>query len=364
MKNILIVTNNLLGGGAEKILLNILNLFDRKRFSIDLLLIEKIGIRLNEVPEDVKLSWVFEGENVQALFPKSDNEIAALYAKHVTKQYDVEIAFLEGPATSFVAQSNNPSSHKIAWVHVDLQAFHWTEYLFDSLQAERDVYLKFNDIVFVSKTNLESFQKMFGLKERLHLLYNVVNSDDILKQVKVFKVHERRFMFCYVASISKRKGQEKLIYALKKMIDEGLDCCLYLIGEGAEREQLILLCENLGIRHQVVFTGYHKNPFPFVKAADVIVHASDSEGYPTILCESLILQKPIVATACSGTVDLLQYGEYGLLTEISVESLYDGMKKMMLSHKLRHHYKIKAKKWFLKYDYHKNMQLIQQLWDS
>ena len=364
MKKVLIVTNNMLGGGAEKVLLHILKNIDRTKFQIDLLLIEKRGIRFNEIPQDIKVDWIFDENNLHKKLPKNPKSLKSLYDKHVKKIYDVEIAFLEGPPTLFLANSPNKNSKKIAWVHVDLAAFPWTAYLYNSVEEERTTYTKFDNIVFVSKTNLDAFSKKFNINSNLLLLYNPINTDEVLYESGLYDVDEKRFMFCYVSSISKRKGQDKLIFALKRLIDEGYDCCLYLIGEGDIREDLILLSENLGVRHRVIFTGYHKNPYPFIKAADVFVHASDSEGYPTVLCESLTLQTPVIATKCSGSIDVLNNGEFGLLTDISIEGLYSGMKELLLSEQKRKYFAHQGIVWSNQYSFKKCLQNIENLIDS
>lgn len=362
MKKVLFVANNMLGGGAEKVLLNILKNVDRSKFQVDLLLIEKRGIRYNEIPDYINVSFLYDEKDI--VLSNDPKYLESLYNKHIHQDYDVEIAFLEGPPTLFLAHSTNKRSKKIAWVHVDLAAFPWTAYLYNSVEQERNIYTRFDKIVFVSETNLTAFEKKYHPHDRLLLLYNPINTEEIKRESTLYTVDEKRFMFCYVASISKRKGQDKLILAIKRLVDEGYDCCLYLIGEGGMREDFILLCENLGIRHRVIFTGYHKNPHPFIKAADVFVHASDSEGYPLVLCESLTLQTPIVATKCSGSIDVLKNGEYGIITDISVDDLYRGMKELMLSKEKREYFAQKGSEWLQNYSFRQSLAEIEKLLDE
>ncbi len=345
MKKILIVTNNMLGGGAERVLLRLLHMFDRTKFIIELILIKYLGIRLDEIPKDIKVRYVYDENNSDCKFPKSDKQVRNLYKKTVQEKYDVEIAFLEGAPTHFVSQSTNPFSKKFAWVHVDLAAYHWTKSYYESWEAERNAYLKFHKIILVSQSNLQSFQKKFSIENNLRVLYNPIDLYTILSQSNAYEIKETRFMFCYVSSISKRKGQDKLLHALKKLTDDGFDCCLYLIGAGDFTSDCRKMAETLAIGERVTFTGYKKNPFPYIKAADVFVHASDSEGFPVVLCESLILNTPIIATKCNGSIDVLENGLYGLMTDISSQGLYEAMKYIMQTPSARKYYSDSGKVW-------------------
>ncbi len=361
MKKILIVTNNMLGGGAERVLLFLLNSLDRTKFAIDLVLIKNKGIRLNEIPKDINVKYVYDVTELDCKFPKRDLQVRNLYRKTVHEKYDIEIAFLEGAPTHFVSQSDNSFSKKYAWVHVDLAAYHWSKIYYESLDSERNTYLKFDKIVFVSRSNLQSFRKKFSIEQNLHVLLNPIDLNSILSQSITYKINESRFMFCYVSSISKRKGQDKLIYALKKLVDDGYDCCLYLVGEGNFANECNKLAEDLSIKDRVIFTGYKKNPFPYIKAADVFVHASDSEGFPVVLCESLILNTPIIATKCNGSIDVLDNGVYGLMTDISSNGLYEAMKCMMKYPDIRKHYSDSGNVWVKKFLLNDNYKAIENL---
>lgn len=361
MKKILFVTNNMLGGGAERVLLTLLNLLDRTKFAIDLILIKNIGIRLDEIPKDISVKYVYDATEAEYNFPKNALTVRNLYKKTVREKYDVEIAFLEGAPASFVSQSDNPHSKKYAWVHVDLDAYHWSKNYYESLEAERKAYLKFDKIIFVSQSNLQSFQKKFLINEKLQVIYNPIDLNSILRQSDAYKIQEPRFMFCYVSSFSKRKGQDRIINALKKLVDDGFDCCLYLIGAGNFSDECRKLSQELAIQDRIVFTGYRKNPFPYIKGSDVFVHASDSEGFPVVLCESLILNTPIVATKCNGSIDVLENGLYGVMTDISSNGLYEAMKYMMQNPKKRKYYSEMGNIWAKKYLHNNHYKVIENL---
>ena len=88
--------------------------------------------------------------------------------------------------------------------------------------------------------------------------------------------------------------------------------------------------------------GYIENPYPLMSIADLLVCSSKYEGFSTFISEGLILGKPIVTTDCTGMKELLGECEFGLITENSESSLYEGIKKMLLNPDLCTHYARKS----------------------
>ena len=71
--------------------------------------------------------------------------------------------------------------------------------------------------------------------------------------------------------------------------------------------------------------GFHRNPYPYVKNADLFVCSSDAEGYSTSVVEALILGIPVVTTDCAGMSEIIGDSESGIITEKSVASLCNGI---------------------------------------
>ena len=92
---------------------------------------------------------------------------------------------------------------------------------------------------------------------------------------------------------------------------------LYLLGKGRDEQLLRQLAEHLGIADSVVFLGFSSNPYPWIAHAKAIAHSAKFEGLPTVMIESLIMGKLIVATDCpTGPREILDQGRAGLLTPV------------------------------------------------
>lgn len=105
----------------------------------------------------------------------------------------------------------------------------------------------------------------------------------------------------YAARLTPRKSQDLLLRAYAR---SGVSLPLVLLGgvsgpEGAAYEkELRALAAELGVAERVLFPGFHRNPYPWVRRAALFAMSSESEGLPTVLIESLILGTPVVSTDC------------------------------------------------------------------
>ena len=76
--------------------------------------------------------------------------------------------------------------------------------------------------------------------------------------------------------------------------------------------------------------------------SDLFVCSSISEGYSTAVTEALILGFPVVTTDFSGMNELLQGEKYGIITENSEATLFEGIKQLLDHPEQLSHYKEKV----------------------
>ncbi|MBU3191229.1 glycosyltransferase [Clostridium bowmanii] len=323
-KKVLFVMPNLAGGGAEKVLVNILNNIDYEKFDISLFVFQKNGVYIKEVNKRVKLNFLtekFHSNNANTIIGKLLKYAPKLiYKLYIKGTYDVEVAFMEGGATNLIANSTNVRSKKIAWVHADLHKFHWTEDLYRT-NEEGKCYDKFDNLVFVSKDAKDAFSELFKNNEvNKHIIFNPIVTEEILKKSEEFKVEYNEFTVVSVGRLSVEKGYDSLIKAHSTLVKQ-YPHKLVILGEGNERSNLEKLIDKLGVSKSVELRGFMNNPYPYVKQADLFVCSSRSEGYPLVVAEALVLGKAVIATDVTGPREILQNGEYGLLCESSKEGL-------------------------------------------
>lgn len=359
---ILIIENNLAGGGAERVLLTLLEHLTPPKYDITLLLIKNRGIYLKDIPSYIKVQYMIDVTEKESSFPQDFETLKHYYENNIAPDYDVEIAFLEGPPTKLLACSPNRHSKKIAWVHIDLEKVHWTYSYFHSVEEEKECYLNMDHIVFVSENAKKGFENLFGIKQaNSSIINNPINTPKIQQLAELNPVIYKQFTCVVVGSLVNRKGQSRLIYSMGRLFLEGFCFHLYLVGEGSEENSLKELTHLLNISEYVHFTGFLRNPYSYMKNANLLISSSIAEGYPLVSCEALALGIPILATDCTGNRDVLRDGRYGLLVDNTEEGIFQGLKSILESSELYTSLQEKAHLGFVECQFETRLKQIESL---
>lgn len=109
------------------------------------------------------------------------------------------------------------------------------------------------------------------------------------------------------------KGPEYLIRAAAEVVKTFPKTVFVFVGDGDLRAELESLAKELGISDNILFLGWRSNVEEFFHTFDIFVLPSLNEGMGKVLVEAMAAQKPIVASAVGGIVDLVQHGKNGFL---------------------------------------------------
>ncbi len=107
----------------------------------------------------------------------------------------------------------------------------------------------------------------------------------------------------------------------------GLPVRFKWVGDGELREKMEAIRDEMGLQGTVEFTGFTKNPFPHIKAADIMMVTSDFEGFCLVICEAMCLGVPVISTRTAGPSEIIGNNEYGILTDITAEALFEALKR-------------------------------------
>ena len=339
MKKILFVIGSLQIGGAETVLVDVLNNI-YKEFEITLLLIEKRGELIKELNSNIKLNWLTKGdEYCKNLLEKKYNQIKRsfiyrflgknkwyikrIYKKILNDKFDKEIAFLVGLPSEIVKNSPNRDSKKIAWVHAEVT------------KEDRITYLKykniigfFDEIVGVSDKSIKVFEKTFPeSKGKVKLIYNYIDDKKIKRKAELEKANfnDKKINFLSVGRLVNEKGFDRILHIAKKF-EKKVD--FYIIGDGILKTEFKTFIRNNNIKN-VFFLGLKRNPYPFIKSADVFLLSSRSEAYPTVLLEALILNKKILATDVPGVKEILHNYDNKIIVSNNDDSIENGINLLL-----------------------------------
>lgn len=372
MKKILITIETLGGGGAEKVLLNLLEKLQNKNYDIEIGLIYAQGIYYEEIKNKYRVKSIY-GEKMCALINKKIpivsfllkvyRKIALNYNintkklyKRLNKKYDIEIAFLEGPTTLLSSKSN--SKKKIGWIHTDLKKH---RRLPKSLEMK--AYEKMDEIICVSKDSKKSFLDLYPkFDEKTKVIYNFIPKKEVIEKSKEVVEQNNKITLVSVGRLGYEKGYDILLKAHKKLIDEGVDYKLQIIGDGKERKAYDRYILKNNLIENTELLGFKENPYPYIKNADIFISSSRYEGFPLVLCEAIILRKPIIATKCTGPIEILDNGKYGKLANIeNINELASKMKELILNQEERRKYEKLSEERFYFFEEEKILQKIEEL---
>jgi len=333
--------STLRGGGAEKVLIDILRRFDFDKYEVELGLIFPVGVYLKDLPKEVK---------VRALYPKGKFKLR-LYNKLIfqwpqrfnldfipklyynllfNEKYDVEIAFMEGLSTKYLTWKEKKGAKRIAWVHIDLVNNHYTKKFFKTSKEESWYYKQFDKIVFVSKDSKNAFNQKFDVKGTPQFIQNnLIPLPEIMEKGDAFNVQKKGFTLVSVGRLEDQKCFDRLVRLGDRLNADNYEFEIWIVGQGPLLDTLKQQVKDLSLERNIKFLGYQTNPYPFIKAADIYINTSLAEGYPLTVCEAICLNKPVVCTHNSGSEEILGQSEYGLLVDHDDESIYQGVKSLM-----------------------------------
>lgn len=354
-KKVLFMIGTLLGGGAEKVLTNIVKYIDKEKFDVTVQTIDDEGIYIEEVKNQVKYKTIFrkyassqeEAESLINYYTYLKTLSPEEFSKEVIDEvYDIEIAFLEDYSTKVIAFSPNKNSRKIAWVHSDLYTCNNAQNLFDSSEQQQECYQKYDEIVCVSQSAKEGFIKQFGRTEHVRVIYNPLDREEVLSKsfeaIDDFLLSEK-LKIITVGRLIPEKGYDRLLAVHQQLINEGFDYELWILGEGYQKELLEEYIINNNLQYSVKFLGFKLNPYKYMKCCDLFICSSRVEGYSSVIAEALILGLPVLSTDCSGVRELMEDSKYGLIVENDTMNLYKGLKNILQSTELYIKYKNLAK---------------------
>jgi len=335
MISVLFLIPTLDRGGAENVLVDLVNHMDQSRFKITIQTLFDKDSQKDRLKEGIEyksfLYKQFHGNSrLMARIPAG-----MLYRIIIGKRYDIVVSYLEGPTTHIISGCPYSDSKKVAWIHSAHDRGRGFSAGFKSKAAAIKAYKEFDKIVCVAKTVKDKIDETAGtVFTNSCVLYNTINAQEILDQAQEelsgFVFPEDEFCIISTGKITEVKGYDRLAIVQKKLKDAGYNTHVYILGTGQEKEKIEEFTQVNGIKDSFTFLGFQNNPYKYVAKADLFVCSSRREGFSTAVTEALVLGVPVVSTNCSGAYELLgENNEYGIVTENTEEALFEGIRSIL-----------------------------------
>ena len=329
-------------GGVEKVMLSIVNNLNPEKFEITVCLNLNQGELRNEFPPHVRKLYLAEGkedfskniilQKIQLYQRKKKLEKLRKNPEIIDKQYlkehfDIEIGMTYNDFES-VLNSSNKNSKKIGWFHSEINVPGLKPLLPEILkqfpQFDVMVYCsqKIKDLMHIHHPELHF--------PREKVIINAISIEEIkVKAAEKIEPFSEKPSFVSVGRLHYRKGYHKLIEAHTKLIREGHDHQILIVGEGEHRQNLEKLIKENKVERTFILLGNKMNPYPYIKNADFFILPSESEAWPLVIAEALILQKPIIATDTGDVSMMIAPEKTGILIPYKVEEMYYSMKRFL-----------------------------------
>ena len=344
-KKILFLYGPLHAGGAERVLLDLLHNIDDSRYILTLCLIIRQGILLPEVPKRIRVISLWDSYSVyykiayrMSIWFGNNYLFKRILKQKITDEYDFEISFLEGIPLKLHALMTSKAK-KITWVHCDLYNFPYEAKQFYK-NEELLAYNKMDSIIAVSNDAKTAFETRFpNCKTAVQVIYNPIDTKKIFKLSQEFKVTKNKiFTIVTLGRLTMPKKIDRSIRLAKRLQSENIPFLLQIIGDGELKNDLIQQAISLDVQNKIEFIGFQKNPFPYLKNADLMLLCSGFEGFGLVVCEAMVLGASVVSTKTAGPSEILDDNKYGILCNHDDESIYVAVKKMIYDEATRNHY--------------------------
>lgn len=328
-------------GGVEKVMLSLLNNLNREKFEMTVCLNINQGELRDEFPEHVRKVSLTPGkedfsknrilQKIQLvrrnLRLRQIQKQPAIADQLLGEQYNIEIGMTYGDFPA-VLNSTNKNSKKVGWFHSEINL--------PKLQPLVPGILK----------NFPEFDQMIycseKIKDMMHQYYpdlQYPSEEVIINAIPIKEIRRKSDehikglpsgpVFASIGRLHSRKGYHKLIEAHTKLIREGFYHSVIVVGDGEEFRNLQKQIFDNKVEDTFILAGNKMNPYPYVKNTDYFILPSESEAWPLVIAEALILQKPVIATRTGDIPAMIDHGKTGYLINYETDEMYASMKKFL-----------------------------------
>lgn len=361
-KNILIVNYNMIVGGSTTSLINFLNLIDKNKYEIDVLLYKNEGELLEYLPDSVSLlpqayiynerknfvkilksfikGYLLKAKILNLITKKKSlsNQVmsecqAKEFSRKLEKKYDIAIGYLEGWADRYVADMVD-STYKYGWLHstfiniapIPKYEIKWMK--------------KMDKVICVSKACRDDMVKLLpDIREKSIVVENMVDRKFILQRSYDIDTKDKIFLelmkyqglkILSVCRLSiETKGIDRIIKCVEYLIDKKYEFKWVIIGDGDEKNKIQKIIKAKNLESYLLLAGSRKNPYPFMSISDFICMPSRWEGKPMTILEAKALGVPCLVTNYLSAFEQINNGKTGWIVENDDDSIIPMIEKLI-----------------------------------
>lgn len=370
-KKILFIIGILDTGGVSKSMLSLLNVIDKEKYEVSLLMMNTSGAFSNQIPTGVRvlsdsrltaLTSGFKGIKDLISFRKGigfhpilglfslirflisyfDKSLSGIFLARIMPKISEEhfdlIVDYNGQQDLYYMVNKLKGTRKITFFHNDYRKWRYYE------KADRKYFGKVNGIYTISQECVDALREVFSeYSEKIYLMENI-SSPFLIHRLadqpigKSLQNKTEKIIIISLGYVCIRKGSELAVQVAKELKDMGVDFEWWFIGKIMDDWDYQGFIKKNGLETNIKFLGVKSNPYPYLKSADIYVHLSKFEGKSIALDEVKILCKPIVVTNFSTVHDQFKDRVNASICEMTVEDARDKITELIHNTNLRQTY--------------------------
>jgi len=365
-KKILFIVGNMESGGVSKSMASMVNTIDTERFEVDLMVVNPTGVFMKLIPQAVNLITternaiflssfpanmptllkkgylkLFVLRFFSALFIKIDKGIAGWILSRgmepIQKQYDLAVDF-NGQQQLCYLVDKIMATKKITFFHNDYKK--WDFYY----TMDKKYFPKVDKIFTVSTECVNSLIDCFPQEANKVALFENISNEKVIKQLaKAHLPDLYENAIITIGHLTERKGTTLALEAATILKNRGVDYKWYFLGYNTKERDYEKIIQQRGLQDHTELLGIKANPYPYLKAALIVVHPSKFEGKSIALDEAKILAKPVVVTNFSTVKDQFENGVNATICEMDAEALANAIEDLLTNKAKRDKYETALK---------------------
>lgn len=273
-------------GGAQKVIIDLINNLDKDKFKITLAC--DGGSKLSKLNNNIKIRNIkFLNKSPIGII----NSMVNLYK--IVKEDNIEVIHSHHRYTTALANLLFIFNKNIKVIHTEHNVF----------PDKNFINLRGENIIAVSNVVRESLIKNKVKEENIKLIYNGIKLEE------TFITSNRKdniIRIGVIARLSKQKGHMYLLMAIKDIINYRENIKIFIIGDGEEKDRLLNFVNDNGLSKYVEFCGNIDNVLSIIPNYDFFVLPSEYEGLPISILEIMSQKKFLIATDVGGNREIIK----------------------------------------------------------
>jgi len=364
-KKILFIISNLETGGVSKSMTSLMNVIDRERYDVSLMIVSSGGPLMELLPKDLRIItnpvWdaltdrlagvskllrlghplLAAGHCIRLFMSRFSKSIAgrmiARMMPAIHEDFDVIVDYNGQQQLYYMVDKLN-AKKKLTFFHNDYKK--WPYYY----SADKKYFPKVDSIYTISDICIQSLQDVFPeVKEKIHLIENISSLkllEGLALRLDVSKeIRQDIPTILTIGHLCDRKGTHWALQAASILKNRGIEFHWYFLGKNLDVALYEQMRQDLGLKANVSFLGVRVNPYPYIKSATIISHQSRFEGKSIALDEVKLLCKPTVVTNFSTVTDQFTDRVNASICEMNPECIADSIEELLADEQLRNKYR-------------------------